>query len=1100
LSYTADEFDHLLTKNTSMQIKYIAASFLLLTLTFACQQEQVDEVATTHLFEEKNSTESGLNFSNELRPTVDRNILEYLYYYNGGGVAVGDINNDGLEDVLLTANESQDKLFLNKGGLQFEDITAKSGLKPLINWSTGATMDDINGDGLLDIYICKVGPISGEETHNLLYINNGDATFTESAQKYGLDFFGYTTQASFFDYDRDGDLDVYLLNHSVHSIRSYGKSTKRTQKDELSGDRLFENRVNESEGTFVDVTEEAGIYSSALGYGLAIMTADINNDGWQDIYVGNDFHENDYLYLNNGDKTFTESMSSLLNHCSKFTMGVDMADMNDDGQLDIFTTDMLPYDEAVALKSGGEDTDQIFKIRADFGFEDQYARNHFQLQLPGQQFADIALMTNTYATDWSWSVLLQDFDNNGKSDIFITNGIVKRPNDLDYIKFINTQSQALSDTLTQQELDNFLEAMPAQKLKNLLFLQEADLEFSSTSEAEVGTPNFSNGAAYADFDKDGDLDIIINNINATASLLENTNKPANNFVAFQLKNTAPGKTLKGTIVELFYGQQSKIQHYTTTRGYQASSSHNIHFGLGDQEVIDSVVFIWPDHTKEVLREIAINRYHVIEKDAQATPYQFPEIVGTSKSLTVLPVKHTENNFEDYNADKLIPELLSREGPAIVFEDFNQDGKKDLFIGGARFQEPQLLFQQANGFVAQKGNIDFKKDAKYEDVDAAAIDFDKDGDLDLYVVSGGNDEKELAKQLEDRLYLNDGKGNFTRIPLSLPHTNGSTVAVGDFDNDGYDDLFIGARSIPVSYGLSPFSFVLRNKEGLGVEIVKKERFGMITHSQWADIDNDNDLDLVFCGDWMNISVLENQGNGELQIQSTALGLGQSAGLWNTFYLHDLNEDGRLDIIAGNAGANFKWKASPEKPVKLYVLDLDKNGQTEPLIFHYYFSDYMPFMSLDELTAQVPSVRKQFTSYDDYSKVRDIEDFDLVKPEDIVERKQLNELRSMVYLSQDGKYIGTPLPRAAQLSAIQGFAMNDQGKLLFVGNYHNYLTALGKSNSNSGGEFSRFNSSTATFQGYQPLPLPHKLNTRSIIQIGINEYLITCNNSVQYILKD
>ena len=1082
----------------NLQLNFFLLAFLFLT---SCQNDQQSDRINSNsnnqqLFKEQDSARMGLDFANKLRPSTSKNILEYLYYYNGGGVAIGDINQDGLEDVLLTANEGIDKLYINQGDLQFEDMTEKSGIQPLTNWSTGVSMDDVNGDGLLDIYICKVAPLSDEPTHNLLYINNGDATFTEASQQYGLDFSGYSTQASFFDYDGDGDLDMYLLNHSVHSVRSYGKVEQRKTKDKLSGDRLFENQLNEAAGRFVDVTEQAGIYSSALGYGLAIITNDLNKDGLPDIYVGNDFHENDYIYLNNGDKTFTESMGTLLNHSTKFTMGVDVADMNNDGLMDIFTTDMLPFDEAVALKSGGEDPDRVFNIRRDLGFEDQYARNHFQLQQANSRFSDIALMTNTYATDWSWSVLLQDFDNNGLADIFISNGIVKRPNDLDYINFINQMGHQSNKKLTGEELQQFLDKMPAQKLQNLLFLQEKELEFTSLAVSQMGTPTFSNGAAYADFDKDGDLDLVINNINQSVSLLENTNNTANNFIAFQLKNQST--TNKGTLVEVFSAGKSQQKYYTTTRGYQASSTHYIHFGLGDAAVIDSVRVIWPDQKKQTLLNLPINQYHVIEKQATVA-YSFPKVANNNAALSVFPLKHEENKFEDYNADKLIPELLSKEGPAVVYADFNQDGKKDLFIGGGRYQQPYLLMQKEKGFENKSDNTDFKRDAKYEDVAAAAIDFDKDGDLDLYVVSGGNDEKELDKGIEDRLYLNDGKGNLKRAPMSLPHTNGSTVAVGDFDKDGFDDLFIGARSMPTLYGLSPYSFVLRNKEGFGLEIAEKRRFGMVTHSQWADMDNDDDLDLVFCGDWLNMSVLENQGDGKLVYQAQKIGLGETAGLWNTFHLKDLNEDGQLDIIAGNAGTNFKWKATPEKPVKMYIVDVDKNGKPDPIIFHHYFSKYMPFASLDKLISQAPGIRKQFVSYKEFSKVEDIEDFKQITPEDIVETKFLMELRSMVYLSENGKYKGIPLPKAAQMSTVQGLTMNEKGQLIFVGNHYDYLTELGQSTGNSGGVLSDFDLESGIFKTYNSLNLPADLNPRGITPLEKNQYLINCNNSVQYILN-
>ena len=1077
--------------------------FSILLFLIACQSDttQSEEGKATKksptIFSALNSAATGIDFTNQLSPTLELNILEYLYYYNGGGVAVGDLNNDGLEDVYLTANQSVDKLFLNKGDLKFENITEKAGLGSTSSWSSGVTMDDVNGDGLLDVYVCKVSPISQEKTHNLLYINQGDLTFKESAATYGLDFAGYSTNASFFDYDGDGDLDVYLLNHSVHSIHSYGKIDRRKVRDDLAGDRLYENKMNESAGKFVEVTKTAGIYSSALGYGLGIITEDFNQDGKVDVYVGNDFHENDYLYLNNGDKTFTESFNQFFNHSSKFTMGVDVADLNNDGRVDIFTTDMLPFDKKVAMKSGGEDTDQIFKIRNEFGFEDQYARNHLQIQNPDLHYSDIALMTNTYATDWSWSCLLQDFDNNGLKDIFVTNGIVNRPNDLDYINFINEQAAFIQNGLSEEGLARVMKNMPSEPLKNILFRQETSLRFSELSSSFIGKPGFSNGAAYADFDQDGDLDILVNNINDEATLLENKVGNQQNYISFKLVNNLNKHSVKGAKIIVNTKNGIIENRLLNTRGYQSSSTHQVYFGLGAINEIEKVTVVWPDATETIFTDLKLNQLHTLEKAENQSNHQYPKpLVATA---TVAPFsKHLENNYEDFNIEKLIPEKLSHEGPAVVYADFNQDGIKDLFRGGGQSQAPELYFGTGTGFKKVK-NESFDRDIKYEDVDAATIDFDGDGDLDLYVVSGGGVHKELAKQLEDRLYLNDGKGNLKRLPVSLPHTNGGTVAVGDYDGDGFDDLFIGGRSMSGLYGLSPYSYLLRNKSGFGVELVQKERYGMITDSQWSDYDGDGDLDLVFCGDWTPISILENQGDGKLIYRSKDLGLLNTGGLWNAIYLHDFNGDGRMDILAGNAGENFKWKASPKAPIKLFVGDFDENDQPEPIIFNNFFGENMPFSGLDKLKSQVPGFRKQFQTYAEFSTIEKIEDLKLFNPELIADQREIRELRSMLFLSNGEKYESIPLPDQAQWSSIQDFTVTDIGEILFVGNHHEYLTEFGKSTGNSGGKIASFNPEKNTFGKYTPLGLPAGINTRRIIPLEFGGYFVAENYGKGFILK-
>ncbi|WBL27121.1 VCBS repeat-containing protein [Zunongwangia sp. HGR-M22] len=1023
---------------------------LIFAVLAACSksEKEVQETATPPLFKELDAEITNLDFSNTLTETDSLNILDYLYYYNGGGVAIGDINNDSLPDIFLTGNQVPNKLFLNKGNLKFEDITETAGVAGNSDWNTGVAIVDVNGDGFLDIYVCAVVGINGLKGKNELFINNGDGTFTEKASEYGLDFQNYSTNAAFFDYDNDGDLDLYLLNHAVHTVNTYGPAEIREKRSKKSGDKFLRN----DGGHFTDVSEEAGIFGGPNGYGLGIATADFNNNGFTDIYISNDFHEDDFYYLNNGDGRFTESLKSKFGHTSRFSMGSDAADVNNDGFLDILTLDMLPDDEKIIKASMGDDSPDIHKMKSErLHYHEQFSRNMLQINQGGEYFQDLGLISGLAATDWSWSALFADYDLDGHQDVFISTGIPKRPNDYDYIKYVSN-NQIQKELSKGNKIDKkAIEMMPSGAVANRIFKGNKNLHFKDHSGKWISKDSImSTGSAYADLDNDGDLDIIVNNINAPARIYENRITENNkNFIKIKLQYKNPNIQAIGSKAIAYQNGNRQVKQLFTTRGFQSASEALLHFGFEHSKNIDSLLIIWPDNSIQKLSNIALGQTLYINQAENLKKVNYAHLFPKKKawftkvdSLPGLDYEHKENRYQDFDRQKLIPYQISDRGPAVVVKDINGDGKDDIFFGSAKFAQSAVYFQTKNGFEKQTISV-LANDIRSEDISAVIEDFDNNGENDLLVVSGGGEYYSENKALLDRLYLQKNR-NFSKNNFPEYFENGSIVKAADYDNDGDLDIFIGCAAVSNDFGKIPQSFLLKNENG-NFSIDKENKLGeigMVTDAIWTDFNNDGQIDLIVIGEWMAPKFFENQ-NGKFKPYKIEAGL---KGLWQSIAAFDIDGDGDKDYLLGNWGLNIKLVANRENPLKMYYLDFDKNGSTETILAQEKNGKYYPVNGLDMLVGQLSYLRKKFPNYKSFAGKTIEEIFDAEKLEK-AEILKVETLASGYLLNDDGNFSFKAFENPLQISPITAFLKHDFNKdgkteMLIGGNYFGTIPYHGK----------------------------------------------------------
>jgi hypothetical protein len=1044
---------------------------ILLLLFAGCAQPE----AIAPAFQLLRKDMTGLDFDNTPQQSAEVNVFNYMYFFNGGGVGAGDFNNDGQIDLFFTSNMGPDKLFLNEGGMRFRDVTAAAQVNPAqspgIPWKTGVSIVDINHDGLLDIYISQVGDYKAIKGRNRLLIcqkiEQGIPVYKDEAAQFGLDLVGFGTQAAFFDYDGDGDLDLFQLNHSLHQNGTFGprKQFEGTTHP-LSGDKLFENR----EGRFFDVTEPSGIQSSVIGYGLGIVVSDLNLDGWPDIYIGNDFHENDYLYLNvpleGGGRGFEDSLADAIQHSSRFSMGVDAADINNDGWNDLISLDMEPEDPQILKASLGEDGFAIYQMKLGYGYQNQYARNALQLNDGTGKFQEIAQFSGVSATDWSWSSLFADFDSDGFKDLFISNGIPRRMNDVDFMRF---QENKGAQTGTQQDKLAIVEKMPQIKLPNKFYHNNDQLKFEDWELRVKGNqPSFSNGAIAADLDLDGDLDFVVNNIEDEPFVYQNLHKVAASekadFLSFKLLGSPENLNAIGTRILLFKQDGTRIvEEFYPVRGYQSSAVTPLHIGVGDAKLVDSAFVIWPDRSFERLDNLNFNRRTELAWKPGLPTFDFSVLrqkkvpAYSFKDITVktgLGFQHVENPFVEFNRETLIPHMVSAEGPALAVGDVNGDGLEDVFFGSSKFGQSALYLQTRQGTFTLQTPVAILKDSIFEDVDAVFVDLDQDGDLDLVVASGGNEWKSRDEAMKQRYYLNQGTGNFERRDFPGAYATASCVLPCDFNQDGLIDVFIGARAQPWNYGLSPVSYLFQNMGGGNFKSVAEKMgggmhlAGLVKHGTWTDFDGDGRQDLLLAIEWEPITVYLNKGE---RFEKRALN--DLSGWWNFVLPHDFDGDGDLDILAGNLGQNSKLKPSKDQPLKMYVADFDDNGQVEQILSYYLKNREIPFHNHTEITKQLPQMKKKYLYAKDFSEASVADIFGKEKLKKALYR-EANTFSSMYFENLGGfQFKAHALPDQLQFSTLNAFTLADQdgdgqNEVLLGGNFYECNIEMGRYDANFG----------------------------------------------------
>jgi enediyne biosynthesis protein E4 len=1084
------------------RIKQAILFFAIGAIHFACNPSTKEEP----LFEALSASQTGIQFENKLHPNEQFNMFHYMYYYNGAGVATGDFNNDGQADIFFASNEGDNQLYLNKGKLQFTEVSKQAQIPQDSAWNTGVSVVDINNDGLLDIYICRLGNFEKFVSKNQLLvctsIENGTPKYKEAAAEYGLDFSGFSTQASFFDYDQDGDLDVFLLNHSVHQNGTFAPRTSFMGTfDPLSGDRIFAN----NNGRFVDVTKASKINSTAISYGLGVVMSDINLDGWVDIYAGNDFHENDYLYINQKNGSFKDEQKERLMHTSQYSMGVDAADLNNDGFPEIVSMDMLPKDPYILKRSLGEDDYDIYQYKISVGYDYQFTRNNLQWNRRNGKFSEVGMYSGMFATDWSWATLLMDFDNDGYKDIFIANGIPKRMNDMDYVNYVSNQEiqEKIRDNKMGEKDMALIDRFPEIKIPNQFFLNKKNLSFDDKEKAIVNNPSsYSNGAAYADFDNDGDLDLVVNNVNDKSFIYENkTNRDTSaRAISVTLKGAAKNINAIGAKLVLFTPGEIRTYEKFPVKGFLSSMEIPLSIGLKNTKV-DSAFLIWPDNTYQIIQPVAFNAKQLSFTHQVGLPKFNYDLINkhwpldTKKAVDLtaasgIQFKHQENIFQEFNREQLIPQMNSTEGPALAVGDLNKDGLEDIFIGGARGFTAALYLQQSNGKFIQSKQEAFRLDSNYEDVCAVMADVNKDGLQDLVVGSGGNEYFGKDKHMMPRVYLNQTSGQFKVLKDAIPiYNQSSSIIARDFNQDGALDLLITSRVTAMDYGAPTDSYVLYNTgDGHFKNVTASVApdligTGLITNAIEMDINKDGTMEILLTYQWGGIDVLYPSAKKWKKSSITNL-----PGWWNFTLPVDIDLDGDMDFIAGNLGLNTRLKATEEEPISMYYNDFDDNGKFEQIITFYLQGKEIPFANKDEIQRQIPKIKKSFLYAEDFAKANlyDIFTKEKLKSSKVV--KAYHFANTLFINDGKGKFSAKVLPWEAQISAYKTAVVMDANgdqwpDVLMMGNFYDNNVQMGRYDADYGTLL--INNGKQDFKAAPMNGLSIKGQVRRIAPIQINQ---------------